>query len=40
MMPNFGRLMILLRNALILGLHRYENGLGEGGGNSKIEEKE
>ena len=37
--PNFDGLTIFLRNALILGLHRYEKGLGDGGGNSVIEGK-
>ena len=39
-MPNFGGLMIFLRNSLILGLHRYGKGLEDGGGNSEIEETE
>ena len=39
-MPTVGGLMIFLRNALILGLHRYGKGLEDGGGNSEIEETE
>ena len=32
--------MIFLRTALILGLRRYGKDLGDGGGNSEIEETE
>ena len=39
-MPTFGGLTIFSRNAIILGLHRYEKGLEDSGGNSEIEETE